>query len=58
MRASEPRGFLQVLFDVAAGVHDRGFAAVADQVRRLRETAEVELLEVHSLPQCVQVPII
>ena len=38
---------VHVLVDVAPRVHDGGFAAVADQVRRVRETAEVELLEIH-----------
>src|SRR5437867_4032572 len=38
---------LEIHLDVARGVHDRRLAPVADQVRGVRETADVELLEVH-----------
>src|SRR5262249_46977425 len=41
------RRFLQVLIDVAPRVHDRRLALRPDDVGRLSETAEVELLEVH-----------
>ena len=37
----------QVLVHVAAGVDDRGLAAVADQVGRVGETTQVELPEEH-----------
>ena len=39
---------VHVLVHVAAGVDDGGLAAVADQVRRVRQAAQVELLEDHT----------
>ena len=38
---------VEVLVDVPARIHDRGLAVRPDQVGRLGEAAEVELLEVH-----------
>jgi hypothetical protein len=40
-------GLFDVLVNVALRVDDRGLAVRADEIRRVRETAEVELLEVH-----------
>jgi hypothetical protein len=40
-------GLVQVLLHVAARVHDRRLALVADEVGRLGQAAQIELLEVH-----------
>jgi hypothetical protein len=47
-------GFRQVLINVALRVNDRGLAFGADEVRGVRETSEVELLEVHFLKTPVE----
>src|SRR6185295_1333857 len=42
-------GFIGVLIDIALRIDDRGFFFGADQVRRVRQTPEIKLFEVHSL---------
>src|SRR5215469_1185588 len=42
-----PTGFLNVLVHIPLRIHDRCFAIRADQVRSMRQTAEIKLLEVH-----------
>jgi len=39
--------FLDVLIDVALRIDNRSFTVCADQVRRMRETSQVKLLEIH-----------
>src|SRR5215510_2088101 len=41
------RRFFDVLIDVALRIDNGGFAIRADQVRRMRETSQIELLEIH-----------
>ena len=38
---------VEVLIDVALRIDDRAFAAVANQVRRVGETGQIELMKVH-----------
>jgi hypothetical protein len=41
------RCFFDVLIDVTLRVHHGGFTVCAEQVRRVRETSQIELLEIH-----------
>src|SRR5712691_1748387 len=41
------RGFLDVLIHVALGIDNSRFPFRTDQVRSMRQTAEIELLEIH-----------
>jgi hypothetical protein len=41
------RCFVNVLIDIALRIDNRRLAAVSDQIRSVREAAEVELLEEH-----------
>src|SRR5262249_10272470 len=42
--------FVDVLLDVALRVGDRRFAPGADQIRSVRQTTQIKLLEVHKTP--------
>src|SRR5262245_1223624 len=43
-------GFVDVLLDVALRIDDRPFAPGADQIRSMRQTSQIKLLEVHEVP--------
>src|SRR5262245_26228231 len=47
-------GFVDVLLDVALRIDDRRFAPGADQIRSMRQTAQIKLLEVHKTPSLVK----
>jgi hypothetical protein len=42
-------GFSDVFIDIALRIDDNSLAVGADEIRRVRKTAEIKLLEVHSL---------
>src|SRR5262245_19178839 len=43
-------GFVDVLLDVALRINDRRLASGADQIRTVRQTAQIKLLEIHKIP--------
>ncbi len=43
------RRFIDVLIDIALRIDDGGFTVRANQVRRVRQTAEIELFEIHGI---------
>ena len=44
-------GFFDVLIDIALRIDNGCFTIRSDQIRSVRETTEIELLEVHELSQ-------
>src|SRR5262245_50386191 len=47
-------GFVDVLLHVALRIDDRRFAPGADQIRSMRQTSQIKLLEVHKTPSLVK----
>src|SRR5215831_9018866 len=45
-------GFTEILLHIALWIHHRGFAVSPNEIRRMGQTSQIKLLEIHGVAPC------